>query len=567
MNKDNNTQSFDFDFVIVGSGFGGSVSACRLTEKGYRVAVIEQGKRWKKEDFPESNMNPRKYLWRPSLGLQGFFNIRFFRHMLVVCGNAVGGGSITYGNTLLVPPESVWSEGSWAGTQDWAKVMPGHFAAAQKMLGVVDNKLMGDADHVLKKMAENAGVGHTFKPTRVATFFDPKDGAGGETYPDPYFNGEGPERSSCTGCGGCMVGCKVGAKNTLDLNYLYFAEKRGAKVFEQTRVTAVKPLNGKSDGSDGYEIYIESSTNPFKRNRRSVRARSVVFAASSLGTMELLFKQKQDSNLPNISNALGKQVRTNSESLIGARFRGGKYDMSKGVAIGSSIHIDQHTHIEAVRFREGSDFTGLLVTLMGRHRGNMPRVFSWLGAMVRHPVEFVKAHIPFGFAKQTIIMLCMQTLDGHLDMKLERPWYFPFRRMLRTTGKPIPAFIPQVNKFLEEQVPKMGGVNATTTTEMLFNIPTTAHCMGGAAIADSPARGVVDYRCRVFGYQNMYICDGSILGANLGVNPSLTITALTEHAMSHIPAAADAPWNQQGISTRQMMQINQERQEMQTVPA
>ncbi len=558
MNTHSSNMRLDYDFIVVGSGFGGSVSACRLTEKGYSVAVIEQGKRWKKEDFPETNMNPRKYLWRPGLGLHGFFNIRFFRHMLVVCGNAVGGGSITYGNTLLVPPDSVWKEGSWAPTQDWASVMPQHFASAQRMLGVVDNKLMGDADRVLKQLADNAGIGHTFKPTRVATFFDPKGGPGGETYADPYFNGDGPERASCNGCGGCMVGCKVGAKNTLDLNYLYFAEKRGAQVYEQTRVTAIKPVNGKADGSDGYEIEVESSTNWLNRNRRTLRCQSVVFAASSLGTMELLFRQKQDGNLPNISDALGKQVRTNSESLIAARFRGGKYDMSKGVAIGSSIFLDQHTHIEAVRFREGSDFSGLLVTLMGKHRPGMPRALSWLSTMIRHPIQFAKAHIPFGFAKQTIIMLCMQTLDGHLDMTYQRPWFWPFGRMLRTTGKPIPAFIPQVNKFLEEQVPKLGGVNATTTTEMLLNIPTTAHCMGGAAIADSPARGVVDYRSRVFGYKNMYICDGSVLSANLGVNPSLTITALAEHAMSHIPPKDEAGLAQlEGITTRQMMQKNQ----------
>lgn len=533
--SDTRSTVFDVDFLIVGSGFGGSVSACRLSEKGYSVTVVEMGRRWSPTTLPASNWNLRRWLWRPGLGLFGFFNLRFFRHVMVVTGNAVGGGSITYANTLLVPPASVWNSGSWAGAADWTNVMPAHYDTAQKMMGVTENKILGDADRLLQRMAERIGRGDTFYRTRVATWFGREGEPGGTPTADPYFNGQGPARTSCTGCGGCMMGCKVGAKNTLDQNYLYFAEKNGAQVLAETRVLSIKPLAA-ADGSAGYAVEIETPTTGWRRQRRVIRAQNVVVAASSLGTMELLLKQKADGNLPHLSAQLGRKVRTNSESLICIRFKDPQLDLSKGVAIGSGIYIDQHTHIEAVRYPEGSDAIVAFITILNNAHPGVPRWISWLSAAVRHPVQFLRIHNPIGFAKQTMILLCMQTLDGHIDMRLKRPWLWPFMRVLSSSGQPIPPYIPQVNDFARDSARQFGGIAGSGSVESLLNIPATAHCMGGAAIGHSAADGVVDYRCRVFGYQNLYICDGSILGGNLGVNPSLTIMALTEQAMSHIPA-------------------------------
>ncbi|HEY0192780.1 MAG TPA: GMC family oxidoreductase N-terminal domain-containing protein [Kofleriaceae bacterium] len=299
----------DFDFLVVGSGFGGSVSACRLTEKGYRVGVIEMGKRWTPADFPATTWSLRRWMWRPGLKLFGFYDMRPFRHVMILCGNAVGGGSITYANTLLSPPDRVWQDGSWRGLADWQRDMPAHYAEARRMLGVTENKILGDADHMLKRAAELQGVGDTFYKTDVAVYFG--DGPG-QAHPDPYFGGEGPPRSSCVGCGGCMVGCRFGAKNTLDKNYLYFAEKRGAQVMAETRVIDVVPLGPSHTGADGYELTVERSTAWLSKQRRKITAREVVLSGSSLGTMDLLLRCKQRGSLPNVSDRLGHDVRTNA---------------------------------------------------------------------------------------------------------------------------------------------------------------------------------------------------------------------------------------------------------------
>lgn len=527
--------SFDFDYIVIGSGFGGSVSAFRLTEKGYRVGVMEMGRRWTAEDFPKSNWDARRWMWRPGLKMFGFYNMRLFRHVMIVSGNAVGGGSITYANALLTPRDSVWNEGSWAGLADWKRIMPQYYATAEKMLGVTESKIMGEADFRLKKMADLQGVGHTFHLPRVGTFFAPDGEEGGQTYPDPYFNGEGPARGTCTGCGGCMMGCKHNAKNTLDKNYLYLAEKRGAQVFAETKVVDVRPLNGKEDGSDGYEVFTECSTAWFAKLRRSFRCRGVIFAASSLGTMELLFRLKQNGSLPRISDDLGKRVRTNAESLIGIRFPAADKSMSPGLAGGGSIYLDEHTHIGVVRYPEGSDAIGLMMTLLCGGRPGWMRILTWLWTLLKHPLQALLVHNPAGFARQTMLLLVMQTADASLDMRLKRRWFWPFAKQLASEGGPIPTFIPEANAFAEKGAKALGGIPTTFLSEILFNIPTTAHCMGGCAMADSPERGVMDVQNRVFGYQNLLVCDGSMLSANLGVNPSLTITALTEHAMSYIP--------------------------------
>ncbi len=538
---------FDFDFIVIGSGFGGSVSALRLTEKGYRVAVMEMGRRWTAEDYPRTSWSIHRWFWRPRLALRGFFNMRFFRHVTILHGCAVGGGSITYAATLLHPPDNIWTSGSWTGLADWPAEMPRHYEAASRMLGVTENRILGPADQLLKQAAEAVGVGQSFYRTSVSIFQGREGDPGGMTVPDPYFGGEGPERTTCTACGGCMMGCRHGAKNSLDMNYLYLAEKRGALIFPETQVVDVKPLAGFPDGSSGYEVRTVQSTAWIRRRPRRFTCRGVVFAASSLGTMELLFHLKEKRSLPNVSDKLGKHVRTNSESLIGVRVPGCDQDLSKGVAIGSGIYIDEHTHIEAVRYPSGSDAMSLLSTILTGGRPGSTRILLWLAnlarAVLRHPMQTSRLFRPWGWARESVILLCMQALDGHIEMRWQRPWFWPFRKFLVSRGDKVPTYIPAANEFAEKFARLTGGTAMSMLPEILFNVPGTAHCIGGCVIADSPQHGVVDHRHRLFGYKNLYVCDGSVVAANLGVNPSLTITALAERAMSFIKTAADTNWD------------------------
>ena len=544
---------FDFDYIVIGSGFGGSVTAHRLTEKGYRVGIMEMGRRWTPDNLPSTNWIIWKWIWRPRLALRGFFNIEPFKHVVIMHGCAVGGGSITWANTALVPPDSVWDSGSWAGLSAWKSEMPAHYATAKRMLGVVENRILGPADRLLKRAAEVAGVGETFYGTSVAVFEGPEGTPAGTVLPDPYFGGDGPERATCRACGGCMMGCRYNAKNTLDKNYLYLAEKHGAKLFDERRVVDVVPMNGRADGSDGYEVTTIQSTAWLFRRRRTFRTRGVVFSASALGSMDLLFRLKQKGSLPLLSDELGKRVRTNAESLIGVRVPGSRDDLSAGIAIGSGVYIDEHTHIEATRYQAGCDAMGFMSTLLTGGRPGRTRIFTWLGTLCKglllHPIRTIRCLHPFGWAKESVILLCMQTLEGHIDMRLGRPWFWPFSKMLMSFGTGVPTYIPQANEFAEKMAAVMGGTPMSMLTEVLFNVPGTAHVLGGCRIAGSRQAGVVDAGNRVFGYRNMYVCDGSVIAANLGVNPSLTITALTERAMSYIPPAGEASWSDAAVET------------------
>lgn len=526
----------DYDYIVVGSGFGGSVSALRLTEKGYRVLVVEQGCRWTPENLPKTTWNLRRWLWMPFAGLRGFFSLKIFRHVVVLHGNAVGGGSITYANTLLVPPERIWQQGTWAGLCDWAKDMPAHYETAKRMLGVTTNKRLSEADHLLRDIANDAGVGDSFNPTEVGVFFGNEQDPHGSVYPDPYFGGDGPERRSCNGCGGCMIGCRYGAKNSLDQNYLYLAQKRGCIIKDETRVDDIRPI-GAADGSDGYRVTVRSS----KRGRHAaqkVTAKGIVIAASSLGTQDLLLRLKDEGALPRLSDRLGHFVRTNAESLIGIRYPGQNVDLSKGIAIGSGIHISNDTHIEATRYPAGSDTVSLLSTVLTKGRPGPTRPLVWVAtiitSMLKRPRQTFRALRPKNCARETMILLCMQTLDGHLTMRRKRRWFWPFTKQLSSEGTLIPAHIPEASEFAINAAAKTGGVAMTSASEIFLNVPMTAHCMGGAVMGADSQTGVCDSRCRVFGYENMLVCDGSVISSNLGVNPSLTITALAEHAMSFV---------------------------------
>ncbi len=523
---------FDYDFVIVGSGFGGSVSAMRLSEKGYRVGVLEMGKRWKREDFPKTNWNLRKYFWKPWLGMYGILQMTLVKDAFFLHGAGVGGGSLVYANTLLVPPAKAFEDVRWVG-MDWKAVLEPYYAEAKRMLGAVPSEVIVETDRMLKEIAEDMGRGETFHRATVGVYF----GKAGETVPDPFFGGEGPARTGCILCGGCMVGCRHGAKNTLEENYLWFAEKKGTTIVPESRVVDVVPLEG-----GGYELTVEKSTGMF-HPRHTIRARGVVVSGGSYGTVNLLMRCKEKGSLAKLSEQLGRFLRTNSEALLTVQSQKKGVDYSKGIAITSGVYIDDKTHIEVVRYPAGSDAMAPLVTVLTGGGGSMPRWLRWMGTVIRHPLQFVRTLIPFGWARKTAILLVMQPVDSHLRYKLRRPWYWPFSKKLdsdRGDGPPVPVYIPVANLVAKKMAEKMGGgIPQSGTIEVLLNKASTAHILGGCPIGLTPEDGVVDPQSRAFGYDDLYVVDGSIIPANLGVNPSLTITAMAEHAMSHVPPRAE----------------------------
>jgi cholesterol oxidase len=519
---------FDCDFAIVGSGFGGSVSALRLSEKGYRVKVLEMGKRWSHRNFAKTTWQGLKYFWAPTFGAYGILQMTMVKDAFFLHGAGVGGGSLVYANTLLVPPDDAFADARWVGL-DWKADLAAHYDKAKKMLGAVKSPFVVETDRLLKGIADEMGRGHTFHHATVGVFF----GEPGKTVPDPYFGGEGPERTGCTRCGGCMVGCRVGAKNTLDWNYLWLAEKKGCTIDPKSRVIDVRPLDG-----GGYELTIEQSVG-WRHPRRKLRARGVVFSAGSYGTVELLMKCREKGSLPRLSDQLGSYLRTNSEALLAVRSRKKDVDYSKGLAITSGVFVDDSTHIEIVRYPEGSDAMGSLLTVLTDDGPFFPRWLRMIGNILRRPLHFLRTIVPIGWAKKTAILLVMQPLDNHLRYKLRRRWWWPFGKKLDTergTSKPAPVYIPIANQIARRMAEKMDGVPQSGLIEVVGNKASTAHILGGCPIGLSPEDGVVDTSSRVFGYDDLYVVDGSIIPANLGVNPSLTITAMAERAMSLVPA-------------------------------
>jgi cholesterol oxidase len=530
--------TYDYDWIVVGSGFGGSVSALRLAEKGYSVAVLECGKRFRDEDFPSSTGDGRRYFWAPRMGMKGIFRLSIFKDIAVVSGCGVGGGSLGYANTLYVPPSPFFNDPQWADLESWEARLAPHYETAQRMLGVVVHDRDDPADQLLREFGEELGVGDTYRKTPIGVYLDNP----GKTVPDPFFEGEGPERTGCMQCGRCMVGCPHGAKNTLVKNYLWLAEHRGVKVEAERTVTDIRPL-GAADGSDGYTVSSERSGLLRGRKRRSVTARGVVVAAGPLGTNKLLQRCRLGGSLPRVSPRLGELVRTNSESILGVRVpEDYPDDLSKRVAITSSIYPDPHTHIETVTYGEAGDSMALLNTLLVGDGTRVTRPVKLLGQILRHPVNFAKIMWPRGSSRRTIILLVMQTLDNAIALrpKLKRNGEVRLQTE-QDPERPNPTFIPVANQAAEWLAKRTGGVATSSVTEAAFNIPTTAHILGGAVIGHGPEDGVVDAGQRVFGYENLMVCDGAAIPANVGVNPSLTITALAEHAMSQVPAKEGAP--------------------------
>lgn len=523
---------FDTDFLIVGSGFGGSVSALRLIEKGYRVDVVEAGKRWRNRDFPRTNWNLRKYLWLPSLRFFGIQKITLLSNVMVLSGAGVGGGSLVYANTLLVPPKAFFEDTRWRDLDDWQTSLSSHYDTAKRMLGATPSQFLGPGDKALRDVATELNRGDTFHQPTVAVFFGEPD----KTVPDPFFGGEGPERTGCNYCGGCMVGCPNGAKNTLDKNYLYLAEKRGAVVHAERTVERVEPLP-----AGGYAVHTYQTTAFLRaRTRRVIRARNVVFAGGVLGTVKLLLELRENGALPQLSPRLGEYVRTNSEAIVGVVTRHAKDDHSRGVAITSGFHPDASTHIEVVRYGDGQDAMGRLATLMvDGGRGRLRRLAGWIGETFKHPIDFLRTLKPWGWAKRTTILLVMQTVDNHMRMRLRRPWWWPFSRRIDShvpdgQTKP-PTYIPVANLVARKMAERVDGVAVGAINEAFLDVPTTAHILGGCPMGRTISDGVINDRHEVHGYPGLYVCDGSAISANLGVNPSLTICALTERAMSFVP--------------------------------
>jgi cholesterol oxidase len=527
----------DFDVLIIGSGFGGSVSALRLTEKGYRVGVLEAGRRFSDEDFAKTSWNLRKFLWAPRLGCFGIQRIHPLRDVLILAGAGVGGGSLNYANTLYVPPEPFFKDRQWSHITDWRSELMPHYEQAKRMLGVVTNPTFTDADRIMKEVADDMGCGDTFVPTPVGVFFGP-DGvkAPGVTVPDPYFGGAGPERTGCLECGSCMTGCRFGAKNTLLKNYLGLAESAGAQVIPMTTVKSFE------QGSDGlWQVRTVRTGSWLRRDRRTYTASHVILAAGTWGTQHLLFKMRDKGRLPRLSKRLGVLTRTNSESIVGAgRLEvSPDLDLTHGVAITSSIHPTSDTHIEPCRYGKGSNAMGLLQTLMtdgpGPQGTDVPRWKQLLDAGGEDPRKMLRLLNPSKWSERTMIALVMQHLDNSITTftkrgKLGIRWF----TSKQGHGEPNPSWIPVGNEVTRRIADKIDGVAGGTWGE-LFNMPLTAHFLGGAVIGDGPESGVIDPYHRVYGYPTLLVVDGAAISANLGVNPSLSITAQAERAASLWP--------------------------------
>jgi cholesterol oxidase len=519
---------FDFDVLVVGSGFGGSVTALRLTEKGYRVGVLEAGARFDDADLPATSFDKKRFLFAPALGWYGIQRIDLLKDVLILSGAGVGGGSLNYANTLYEPLEAFYADRQWAHITDWRAELAPYYDQAKRMLGVTTYPHVSPSDDVMRKVAEEMGVGHTFHPTPVGVFF----GRPGEAVADPYFGGAGPTRRGCLDCGECMTGCRHGAKNTLVKNYLYLAERAGATVHPLTTVIRVRPRAG-----GGYDVLTRPTTVTRRRERRTFTAEQVVFAASALGTQKLLHRMRDEGSLPAVSDRLGVLTRTNSESILGAIApKDATEDYSRGVAITSSFHPDEATHIEPVRYGKGSNFMSLLQTVLTDGDNDRPRWRVWLRELWRQRRDVRNLYDLQHWSERTVIALVMQSLDNSITTYTKRSRLTGRRRLTSKQGHgaPNPSWIPQGNEAARRMARLLDGTPGGTIGEP-FNIPLTAHFIGGCAIGDSPRTGVIDPYHRLYGHPGLHVVDGSAISANLGVNPSLTIVAQAERAMAMWP--------------------------------
>ncbi|QRP44645.1 GMC oxidoreductase [Amycolatopsis sp. FDAARGOS 1241] len=520
----------DYDVLVIGSGFGGSVTALRLQEKGYRVGVLESGRRFADDEFATTSWRLRKYLWAPKLGLYGIQRLTLLKNTFVMSGTGVGGGSLVYANTLYEPPDTFYRDRQWAHITDWKDELAPYYDQAKRMLGVVENPLTTPADEVLREVADDMGIGHTYRRTPVGVYFGSRPG---EEAPDPFFGGAGPARRGCTHCGECMTGCRVGAKNTTVKNYLHLAERAGAVVHPLTTAVSVRPVSG------GYAVDTERTGRWVRRGRRTFTAREVVFSAAALGTQRLLHKLRDDGTLPDLSPRLGVLARTNSEAVLAARSLRKDTDYTRGVAITSSIHPDAVTHVEPVRYGKGSNVMGLMATVLVDAVPGKRRWALGLRELARRWRDLPRLHNPRHWSERMIGLLVMQTLDNSVTTYTKRGLFSRRMTTRQGTGEPSPDWIPAGHEVTRRVAAKIGGLPQGAWTD-LANTPITGHFIGGCTIGDSPDTGVVDPYHRVYGYPGLHIVDGSTISANLGVNPSLTITAQAERALALWPNNGDA---------------------------
>jgi cholesterol oxidase len=531
-------RDFDYDVIVVGSGFGGSVAALRLTEKGYRVGVLEAGARFDEATYPKTSFEVSKYLFRPEVGCYGIQRIDALKDCLILSGAGVGGGSLVYANTLYEPLPAFYRDPQWRDITDWKEELAPYYDQAKRMLGVVENPVRTPSDEVMQKVADDLGVGHTFHPAPVGVFFGGPGQRPDQAVPDPYFGGAGPDRNPCRNCGECMTGCRHNAKNTLTKNYLYLAERNGAVVHPLTTVTRVRPRTG-----GGYEVQVRFTKAKVRRAavRRTLTAEQVVFAASALGTQRLLHRMRDEGHLLNLSPRLGHLSRTNSESILGAIAPDTSVDYSQGVAITSSFHPDEDTHIEPVRYGKGSNVMSLLQTVLTDHEHLTPRWRTWLLEVWKQKGNVLDLYDLKHWSERTVIALVMQSVDNSITTfskrsRLTGRWHLTSRQ---GHGRPNPTWIPVGNKVVREMAKLIGGTPGGSIGEP-FNRPLTAHFIGGCTIGESPETGVVDPYQRVFHYPGLHVVDGSAISANLGVNPSLTITAQAERALAFWPNKGEA---------------------------
>ncbi|NDJ52710.1 MAG: GMC family oxidoreductase [Chloroflexi bacterium] len=546
-----------YDYIIIGSGFGGSVAAMRLTEKGYSVLVLEKGRRYRDQDFPKSNWNLPKSLWLPPLRLFGMLQLTMLNHVLVLHWTGVGGGSLGYANVLLEPDEELFDNPGWKRLADWKALLRPHYDTAKRMLGVTTNPRLWPADQTIREIGEEWGMADSFQPTPVAVYF----GEAGQTADDPYFGGEGPPRTGCIHCGACMVGCRHNAKNTLVKNYLYFAEKWGAEVLSQAMVIDIKPLATDQEDEARYEVVYHKLGDLLKRRKR-VRARHVIVSAGTIGTLQLLTRAREvTKSLERLSPRLGQRMRTNSESLTGAISWDKTVDYSQGVAITSIMKLDEQTYVEPVRYPAGSGLLRLITApMIDSDKGIGSRFLLTLAAIVRQPRNWLHMVATGKWPERSTIMLLMQTNDSMLHIKSGRSLWTLFRRGLvseQDAKQPIPGEIPVGKVFTRRFAERSKGFAGAAITESVLKVPLTAHPLGGVSFGESAVDGVIDLNCEVHNYPGLYVVDGSIMPGNPGRNPSLTITALAEYAMSQIPtkATASAYTSQAASSTKPALQM------------
>jgi cholesterol oxidase len=515
-----------FDYIVIGSGFGGSVSAMRLAEKGYQVLVIEKGKRWKANDFPKSNWNLKKYLWLPALRWFGFLRLSFFKEVFILSGVGVGGGSLVYANTHMMPPDTFFHHPVWANMKDWKSILNPFYEKARFMLGSEKYQKENAEDHVLKQVAEEMGRGHTYgRVDHVGVYLgDPKMEV------DPYFKGLGPKRKGCIECAGCMVGCRYEAKNTLDKNYLWFAENLfNAIILAETETTKIEVLSDHT-----YKIHTQSSTGFGRKNKQVFTATGLVVSGGVLGTLELLLKQKYvHKTLPLLSEKLGHNLLTNSEMLAGVAAADRK--LNHGLAISTVFNPDEHTHIELCKYPDRSGAMNKLAVMAAGNGSPLVRTLKMIGNCFTHPRDFLRAVFQRDSAKTSVIFLIMQSLPNAMRMKIRRGLFGHRLTFRNDSGEKVPSFIPIGQQVLYNYAAKVKGVPQNAFSEVIFGLASTAHILGGCPMGRNKEEGVVNDRFEAHGYPNFYILDGSIVPCNLGVNPSLTITALSEYAMSLIP--------------------------------